>query len=330
MKAIALLSGGLDSILAIRVAMDQDIEVEAMNYSSPFCTCTSRTSGCSAAATAAQQLGVPLKVINVSREFFEIVKNPPHGYGRNMNPCIDCRILIFRKAGEYMKESGASFIITGEVLGERPMSQRLEAMKLIETQSGLEGMIVRPLSAALLEPSIPEKEGWIDRSKLLAIRGRSRKPQIELAASYNIKNYPCPAGGCLLTDRIFASRMRDLVEHVPDFTINDVNLLKVGRHFRLSPGVKAVVGRDEAECSRIEALNREKDILLEDADRPGPLTLIRGEADQKEIELAAAIAARYCKPGAESIRVAIRGRSQETLTIQPADEETLTSLRISG
>lgn len=330
MKAIALLSGGLDSILAIRVAMDQDIEVEAMNYSSPFCTCTSRTSGCSAAATAAQQLGVPLKVINVSREFFEIVKNPPHGYGRNMNPCIDCRILIFRKAGEYMKESGASFIITGEVLGERPMSQRLEAMKLIETQSGLEGMIVRPLSAALLEPSIPEKEGWIDRSKLLAIRGRSRKPQIELAASYNIKNYPCPAGGCLLTDRIFASRMRDLVEHVPDFTINDVNLLKVGRHFRLSPGVKAVVGRDEAECIRIEALNREKDILLEDADRPGPLTLIRGEADQKEIELAAAIAARYCKPGAESIRVAIRGRSQETLTIQPADEETLTSLRISG
>ena len=128
MKAIALLSGGLDSILAIRVAMDQDIEVEAMNYSSPFCTCTSRTSGCSAAAAAAKQLGVPLKVINVSREFFEIVKNPPHGYGRNMNPCIDCRILIFRKAGEYMKESGASFIITGEVLGERPMSQRLEAM----------------------------------------------------------------------------------------------------------------------------------------------------------------------------------------------------------
>ncbi len=329
MKAIALLSGGLDSILAIRVAMDQDIEVEAMNYSSPFCTCTSRTSGCSAAAAAAQQLGVPLKVINVSREFFEIVKNPPHGYGRNMNPCIDCRILIFKKAGEYMKESGASFIITGEVLGERPMSQRLDAMKLIETQSGLEGMIVRPLSAALLEPSIPENEGWIDRSKLLAIRGRSRKPQIELAASYDIKNYPCPAGGCLLTDRIFSSRMRDLVEHVPDFTMNDVNLLKVGRHFRLSPGVKTVVGRDEAECSRIEALSVETDILLEDADRPGPLTLIRGEPDPEQIELAAAIAARYCKPGAESVRIAIRERSQETLTIRPADEETLTSLRIA-
>ncbi len=229
-----------------------------------------------------------------------------------------------------MKESGASFIITGEVLGERPMSQRLDAMKLIETQSGLEGMIVRPLSAALLEPSIPEKEGWIDRSKLLAISGRSRTPQIELAASYDIKNYPCPAGGCLLTDRMFASRMRDLVEHVPDFTMNDVNLLKVGRHFRLSPGVKAVVGRDEAECSRIEALSAEKDILLEDADRPGPLTLIRGEAAQKEIELAAAIAARYGKPDTESVRIAIRGQNREPLSVRPANEETLKLLRIAG
>ncbi|NQT21487.1 MAG: hypothetical protein HQ592_17410, partial [Planctomycetes bacterium] len=215
MRAVALLSGGLDSVLAVRVILDQGIDVEALNYVTVFCTCTPKNSSCSAASTAAAHLGVGLKTINTSRELLGAVKNPRHGYGRNLNPCLDCRILMFLKAKEYMQEIGASFLITGEVLGERPMSQRRDAMAIIERESGLDGLIVRPLCAKALEPSIPEKEGWVDRSKLLGITGRSRKPQIALAESYGINDYPCPAGGCLLTDAGFAARLRALMQHNP-------------------------------------------------------------------------------------------------------------------
>ena len=226
MKAVMLLSGGLDSLLAARVLLDQGIELEALNFVTAFCNCTPKSRCCSSAASAVQQLGISLKVINSTQDFLKVVRNPAHGYGSNLNPCIDCRILMFRKAADYMRETGASFIVTGEVLGERPMSQRREAMNLIEKEAGLEGLIVRPLSAELLDPSMPEKEGWIDRKKLLAIRGRSRKPQIALAASYGLKDYPCPAGGCLLTDPIFAARMRDLMQHKPAFTVPDVSFSK--------------------------------------------------------------------------------------------------------
>ena len=209
MRAVALLSGGLDSLLAIKVMLEQGVEVEALNFVSVFCTCTPKSSSCSAARSAVRQLGVPLKALNTSKQFLEVVKSPKHGYGRNLNPCLDCRILMFRQARTYLRKTGASFVITGEVLGERPMSQRREAMKLIEAEAGLEGLVVRPLSAALLEPTIPEQKGWIDRSRLLKIRGRSRKPQIELARTYGLTDYPCPAGGCLLTDAGFAGRMMD-------------------------------------------------------------------------------------------------------------------------
>ncbi len=176
MRAVALLSGGLDSILAIRVLLEQGLELEALNFASVFCTCTPKHSACSAASSAVRQLGIDLVVVNTSEAFLEVVKHPKHGYGRNLNPCLDCRILMFRKAREYMRDIGAAFLVTGEVLGERPMSQRRQAMKLIEKEAGLEGLVVRPLSAGLLEPSIPEREGWVDREKLLSIRGRSRKP----------------------------------------------------------------------------------------------------------------------------------------------------------
>ncbi|MEF8788215.1 MAG: hypothetical protein V5A84_04020, partial [Planctomycetota bacterium] len=205
MRAVALLSGGLDSTLAIRVLQDQDIEIHAINFMSLFCTCTPKDSSCSAAQTAVDQLGVSLKTVNTSKEFVELVKDPPHGYGSEVNPCLDCRIVMFRRAQEYMDEIDASFLVTGEVLGERPMSQRREAMRLIEKEAGLEGLIVRPLCAAHMEPSIPEEKGWVDRDALLDIRGRNRTPQMELAEKYDINDYPCPAGGCRLTDPGYAS-----------------------------------------------------------------------------------------------------------------------------
>jgi len=221
---------------------------------------------------------------------------------------------MFSRARERMEEVGAAFVFTGEVLGERPMSQRREAMRLIERESGLDGRLLRPLSARLLPPTIPEKEGLVDRDKLLAIGGRSRKPQIALAEQYNIGDYPCPAGGCRLTAPGFARRMRDLVRHKEDFDLNDVNLLKVGRHFRLSPEVKVVVGRNQEENHRILALAKERDILFEVQDWGGPVALLRGQASEREIHLAAAITARYSDAPAEKSEVVVRyGLSDATL-----------------
>lgn len=295
MKAIALLSGGLDSTLAARVLLEQGIELEALNFVTVFCNCTHRDESCLASQKAVATLGIPLKVMNVSEEYLEVVKQPEHGYGSNMNPCIDCRIFMLKKAKAYMEERGASFIVTGEVLGQRPMSQRKEAMALIERKAGLEGLILRPLSARFLKMTIPEREGWVDREKLLAIQGRSRKPQMKLAEAFGIRDYPCPAGGCLLTDPQFAKRMKDLLIHQADFGLNDIHLLKVGRHFRLSPQVKLVVGRNEEENQRIKTFAREDDGLLKVVHHPGPLTLMRGEGEEDLVEVAAALTARYSK-----------------------------------
>jgi tRNA-specific 2-thiouridylase len=250
-----------------------------------------------------------------------------------MNPCLDCRILMFSRARERMEEMEAAFVFTGEVLGERPMSQRREAMRLIERESGLDGRLLRPLSARLLPPTIPEKEGLVDRDKLLAIEGRSRKPQMALAEQYNINDYPCPAGGCRLTDPGFARRMRDLVRHKENFDLNDVNLLKVGRHFRLSPEAKAVVGRNQEENHRILALAKEGDILFEVQDWGSPITLLRGQASEKEIHLAAAITVRYSDALGEASEVVVRYGSDyatldEILRASSLKEDQLTELRV--
>lgn len=295
MKAIALLSGGLDSTLAARVVLEQGIELEALNFLTVFCTCTNRGASCLASQKASEALGIPLKVFNVSEEYLHVVKNPKHGYGSNMNPCIDCRIFMLKKTKTYMEASGASFIVTGEVLGQRPMSQRKEAMRLIEKESGLDGLILRPLSAKFLPPTIPEKEGWVDREKLLNIQGRSRKPQMKLAEEFGIRDYPCPAGGCLLTDPGFSRRMKDLIDRHPDFSLNEVHLLKFGRHFRLSPKVKLIVGRNEEENRKIETFSQEGDVLFKVFRIPGPISLLRGEYEQAELEKSAAITARYSK-----------------------------------
>jgi tRNA-specific 2-thiouridylase len=295
MRAIALLSGGLDSTLAAKVVIEQGVELEALNFITVFYTCTARGATCLASQKAVDTLGIPLRVFNVSEEHLRVVKHPKHGYGRNMNPCIDCRIFMLKKAKAYMEESGAAFIVTGEVLGQRPMSQRKDAMRLIEKEAGLEGFILRPLSANVLPITIPEKEGWVDRGKLLKFQGRSRKPQIELAEHYGIHDYPCPAGGCLLTDPGFAKRIKDLMLHQTDFSLNDVHLLKMGRHFRFSSGVKLVVGRNEEENKKIETFAQGKDILLKVSNFPGPLSLLRGNLDEGDIEKAATITAHYSK-----------------------------------
>lgn len=292
MKTVALLSGGLDSTLSIRVILEQDIEVEAVNFFTPFCQCN-RKSGCGyEAKKVTDELGLKLKVFNVFNEYIEILKSPRHGYGKNLNPCIDCRILMHKKAKEYMKEIGASFIITGEVLGQRPMSQHRNALKIIERESGLEGLVLRPLSAKLLPLSIPEKEGWVEREKLLEISGRSRKPQMALAKSYQIGDYPCPAGGCLLTDSGFTQRMKDLMTH-SEITLNNIELLKVGRHFRLSPSSKVIVGRNKEENEKLLRLARRGDICFKPFEVKGPVGVGRGNFDQTTITLASQIMARY-------------------------------------
>ena len=331
-KAISLLSGGLDSILATKLMLEQGIDVEAVNFVTDFCTCTSKGKSCLASKSAADSLGVKLKVFSAGEEYYEVIKNPKHGYGRNLNPCLDCRILIFKKAKTYMKETGASFVITGEVLGERPMSQRRDAMDIIEKESGLKGLIVRPLSAKLFEPSIPEKEGLVDRAKLLSIKGRSRKPQIELAKNLGINDYPCPAGGCLLTDKGFADRMRDLIKCKPNFTTNDVQLLKTGRHFRFNPLAKLIVGRDERENERLSNLTKNGDIHFYPIKTKGPLGIGRGSFKEKELLRASAIIARYSDGSLkDEFKIAykeIPEEEHEFIITSPIEDQELSNLRI--
>lgn len=332
MKAIALLSGGLDSILATRLILDQSIEVEALYFLTAFCACTSKEDACLASKSASDNLGIKLKIFEIGREYFEIIKRPKYGYGSNINPCIDCRIFMFKKAAEYMKTSGASFIFTGEVLGQRPMSQRKDAMNIIERDSGLKGMIVRPLSAGLMEETIAEKNGWIKREKLLSISGRSRKPQIKLAKEFGIKDYPGPAGGCLLTDPGFAIRMRDLIKHTPHFTTNDVELLKVGRYFRLGPEVKLVVGRNEKENDRLLSIAKDSDMLFFPADEAkGPVGVGRGVFSATDILKASRIIARYCDLKNCKIKISYKlknGQKDGCSEILPIEEEKLNALRI--
>ncbi len=320
-KAVALLSGGLDSTLAINVLKEQGVDIVALNFSTVFCLCNRGGDCKSEARKVSEALGIPIKVLNITDSFVKIVKKPKHGYGKNMNPCIDCRINMFRMAGEYMREIGASFVVTGEVLGQRPMSQRKIAMKTIERESGLEGLIVRPLCAKHLEPTIPEKEGLIDREKLLAIKGRSRKEQIQLADVFELKDYPCAAGGCLLTDPGFAVRIKELFDHDLDCDLRDVNLLKVGRHFRLNDRTKAVVGRDDAENQRIEGLTREGDAQLYLADTTGPLCLVVGELSDENLEEAARLTVRFSKER-EMPRVRVKvceKGAEKIIEVPPAD-----------
>ncbi len=333
MKAIALLSGGLDSRLAVKVVQDQGIEVLALNFVTPFCNCTAKGSCKMEAKKASEEFGVELKVVPLFDEFMEVVKKPKYGYGSGINPCLDCRILMFKKAAELMREVGASFIITGEVLGERPMSQRLDAIQIIERDSGLAGLIVRPLSARLFEPSIPEQKGWVDRTRFFKISGRSRKPQMKLAEELHIGDYPCPAGGCLLTDKNFAERLRGLLELNPDPAKNDVLLLKVGRHFAGPSGSRIVVGRNETENLRLEQLSLPGDWLLAADAWVGPTVLVRGSVPADELKEAAKLTAAYGK-GREAdlvdVRCVLVGGEQETVVKAAPRESSPLKEAING
>lgn len=293
MKAIALFSGGLDSILAVKIILNQGIDILALNFLTPFYPSDKAGDSKPTAKVAAEGLKINFKEIDLSAGYMEIVKQPKYGYGENLNPCIDCKILMFSHAKQIMQAEGASFVISGEVLGQRPKSQFRKALTIIEKESGLEGLILRPLSAKLLPESIPEKEGWVRRDILLGISGRSRKPQIAKAEDFQLKNLPGSAGGCLLTDRGFSRRLRDLMEHSLA-TLNNIELLKLGRHFRLSPEAKLVVGRNKQENERLFGLKQEGDICLEPTQAAGPLAIARGRLDNDTINLASRIVSRYC------------------------------------
>jgi tRNA U34 2-thiouridine synthase MnmA/TrmU len=324
-KALALLSGGLDSTLAAKLILNQGIDVIAVNFVTPFCSC--KKGGCEA-TEAAKQLGVPLKVVNVGDEYLKMVRKPKHGYGRNMNPCIDCRIFIVKKAKKYAKEIGASFIFTGEVLDERPMSQHSKAMKIIEEESGLKGKILRPLSAKLLPETVIEKKGLADREKLLDIRGRSRKPQIKLAEKFNIKDYPSPAGGCLLTCKEYASKLRDLFKHKKRCSMADVSLLKVGRHFRFGEN-KIIVGRNEAENNLLAAEKARNDYYFEVPDIGSPITILQGAKTKKAIRAAAALTAFYSDLKSDKVTVSFGRESlDKSIIVSTPSRAEVESLRI--
>jgi tRNA-uridine 2-sulfurtransferase len=275
-KALVLLSGGLDSILAAELLRRQGADVQALSFKSYFFNDE-------AAIKAARDMDIPLRVADFSKEHLELVKNPPHGFGKAANPCIDCHALMLKKAKEIMEKEGFDFVATGEVLGERPMSQNRQSLGIVQRESSLDGYLLRPLSAKLLPPTIPEEKGLVDREKLLDVSGRSRKKQMELAEKWGIKDYPSPAGGCLLTDPGFGRRIIELLEIYPEFDGNDVQLLKVGRHF-WEEGVKIIMGREEKENDDIRSLARKGDILIEMSNYPGPLTLVRNYSSKNTVE----------------------------------------------
>jgi tRNA-uridine 2-sulfurtransferase len=288
-KAIGLFSGGLDSILAVKLIQELGIDVTGIHFITPF---FSKKEGKDHIKKVADELGFKLKVITLGEGYVAMVKQPKFGYGKNINPCIDCKIFMFNQAKAMMEEMKADFVFTGEVLGERPMSQTFQSLKLIEKEVGLTGRLFRPLSAKLLEPTIPEKEGIFNQAQLLEIRGRSRKPQIALAQKFGITKYPAPAGGCLLTDIHYAERLKDAFSN-NEFSLNDVELLKHGRHFRLPSLAKVVVGRNEPENKALAELVKKQDLAFTPTKVMGPLVILRNYRDNQDIEIAAGICARY-------------------------------------
>jgi tRNA-specific 2-thiouridylase len=325
-KALALFSGGLDSILAVKLMLEQDIDVVAVNFVSP-CSSEKNRSGI---VEAAKRLGVPLKFVEIGRKYLRMVRNPKHGYGKNMNPCVDCRIFILKKAKKIAKDIGAAFIFTGEVLGERPMSQHFQAMKIIEEEAGLKGKILRPLSARLLPETVMEKKGLVDREKLLGIRGRSRKPQIKLAEEFNIKDYPSPAGGCLLTCEEYADKLRDLFKHKKRCSIADVALLKVGRHFRLGEN-KIIVGRNEAENKILAAEKARNDYYFEVPDVGSPISVLQGAKTRNAVRLAAALTGYYSDAKGDKVKVNFGRESLgKSITVSVPTRAEVESLRVGN
>ncbi|MCW4000472.1 MAG: hypothetical protein NWE93_09545 [Candidatus Bathyarchaeota archaeon] len=318
MKALGLLSGGLDSTIAVKLIIQQGIQVEAINFYTPFCQC--RKGGCGA-TEAAKTFNIPLKRVNAGLDYLKIVRHPKYGYGKNLNPCIDCRIFMLKKAKKYAKQIGAKFIFTGEVLGQRPMSQHRGALDLIEREAGLEGKILRPLSATLLPETEAQKEGYVPQEALRDIKGRSRKRQLEMVKEFNITNYPCAGGGCLLTDKAFADKLRDLFTHKKHVTIREVNQLKVGRHFRVGKN-KIVVGRNQAENGILQRTKQKGDLVFEVPIIGSPITILSGPKTQRAIRSAAGLTAFFSdqKTGTAQVHFGALGFDRQIAVEVPCRE----------
>ena len=329
LKGIGVVSGGLDSYLAVKLLCDLGVEVYLYHLLTGF---SGKKDLPNPVYKMAEHLDLPLETEEDYTAFLEMLKYPQFGRGTAINPCIDCHIFMFKKAKEYMDKIKGHFIFTGEVLGQRPMSQHRNALNLIERETGLERILLRPLSAKHLAPTMMEENGWIERSKLLSLKGRSRKPQIQLAREWGITEYPAPAGGCLLTDKEFGYRLKDLLDS-GDESKNSIELLKYGRHFRLSPTTKVIIGRNESENNEIENLNQSGDLLLILADIPGPTGLLSGNTNINLITLAGRIIKRYSHaselPEATLIVKASNGEEKQRICIEGnIQEKELDNFRI--
>ena len=288
-KCVALISGGLDSALAAKLMLEQGIEVQGLYLSLSWGCCEKDK-----ATAVAQQLSIPLMVLGVGDAYLDVIRHPKYGYGSGMNPCVDCRIYMFRIAKRYMEELGAGFVVTGEVIGQRPMSQMRRPLNLIEAESGLEGLLLRPLSAQLLEPTLPELLGVVDRQRLLRIAGRSRQEQLALAKEEGVAEYSTPAGGCLLTDEHFAKKTRDLFAHDERPTTKDMELLTIGRHFRISPHTKILLGRNALENLMLEGHAQDGYTCI----RPtfaGPSALVVGDCTDEARQVAVSLIVGHTK-----------------------------------
>ncbi|SPD76260.1 Thiamine biosynthesis protein [uncultured Desulfobacterium sp.] len=308
MKALCVFSGGLDSMLAADLIRAQGIDVLALFFETPFFTAQR-------AVKSAGSIDIPLKVVDITKRHLKVVRNPIHGYGGNMNPCIDCHALMFRIAGEMLDQERADFIITGEVLGQRPMSQNKQSLRMVASESGYANLLLRPLSAKLLPLTLPEEKGWVNRDLLMDFQGRTRKPQMEMAALRNFNDYPSPAGGCLLTEKVFSRRLKDLFTQGEETEIREIEILKLGRHFRLAPVEKIVVGRNKTENEAILALSKDTDYILTSANGPGPVVLALGDFTDSSLALAASITASYsdAKEGTQTPVKIKRGEEQRLI-----------------
>lgn len=328
---IALFSGGLDSALAILLMLRQNIEVTALTFMTHFgCDLGDRSSCGSNPYPLAEQYGFRVKLMHLGQRFVDIVKNPQYGRGGQMNVCVDCRLLMLEEAKNYMEMVGADFIITGEVKGQRPFSQVKDRMDLIVRKSGLEGRLLRPLCAKTLPPTEMETSGMIDRSQLESITGRSRKRQYELGKEFGLENYPSIGHGCLLVDEGYSNRLRDLLAHTEHISFDDLNLLRLGRHFRLDAATKAVIGRNADDNTRLQQIRKPPSYELRATDLTSPVTLLSGDVSDTNLRLGAQITARYTRalPG-EAVLVTCRnGAEPFDLSVEPAEEAVVERLLI--
>ena len=307
-KALALFSGGLDSILATRLVMEQGIEVEALQFVTPFFNYDILADISAHKAKMLARYGIHVEVEDISAGYLQLLHNPAHGFGKNFNPCIDCKIMMFARAKRLLADKGASFLVSGEILGQRPMSQRRDTMNVIERDSGTKSILLRPLCAKLMRQTAAEAAGLVDRSKLLDMNGRSRSPQIALAAKFGITDFPSPAGGCILADPILSQRIAhfygsDSVLQAAEMNVPDIRALLVGRQFMLPDGGWLIIGRDEKDNNKLDKLVQKEDARLEMEDWPGPLAVLKKAGSQypdpgkleKDLQLAAALVVRYGK-----------------------------------